>query len=223
MRMTYPTLQTLLEQREGTHKKEMLSAITTDTRHFWQEVGFEAVPMWRGVSDKYSRQLGDRGFAIVKARESRRPMAHSEFRTAMWNKHIHKAGLIADRTNSWLVTGSRAHSSQFGHNVVVVPIGKFHYTWSPDVNDANYALGGEIDGEKFGGRAGSDTIAKFDAGEENPFELLGDDQSLERAINSGNEIMIMSEDGMFLIIDDSVWFNNLNSIEHAILGMGNIE
>jgi hypothetical protein len=84
--------------------------------------------IYRGVSDRG-------GLAFTKkAREDRRPKDTEPTRHKAFNAAIEAAGGVANRSNS-LFCGSRSQASSYGKVYILVPVGKFNFTWSPKWHD----------------------------------------------------------------------------------------
>jgi len=74
---------------------------------------------------------GDNNYAYIRAvRDNRRPKDSDASQHEMFNKLIAVAGGIANRNNSMFVTGDESLAETFGKTWVVIPQGKFHYTWN---------------------------------------------------------------------------------------------
>lgn len=92
-------------------------------------------------------------------------------------------GLIANRSNSMFVVGSRRLVGGYGPSVyIVLPTGNFKYTWSNKIDDLYLFIRDDFKNE-------------FKRTKTVKFKKLidsykGDDGSLTKAINSYNEIMI---------------------------------
>ena len=161
-------------------------------------------------------------YTKVKVRQDRKPLDASPKFQKFQNLIFHKAGLIANRSNSLFTTGSTDHAKAFGNLCVVFPIGKFNYTWSPNIRDGYEMLdriytlpSGKTFGSSLYDKLEDDT---FDPNEyaismQKALEYRGDDGSLVQAIKSGNEIMIHCQeaylidrefysDGVFPILED---------------------
>lgn len=71
-------------------------------------------------------------FAYVRAiRPDRRPMDTSSERHSMFDAAIKAAGGIANRSNSAFATANEELATEYGNAYVFIPLGKFHYTFSP--------------------------------------------------------------------------------------------
>jgi hypothetical protein len=68
-------------------------------------------------------------------KENRRPLDTSAIRHAAFNGVLAAVGSVANRSNSLFASGSRMQASGYGTLYVVVPLGKFHYTWSTRYRD----------------------------------------------------------------------------------------
>jgi hypothetical protein len=67
--------------------------------------------------------------------EPRRPMDTPEVRHQAFNAVIKSVGGIANRSNSAFVTHDAKWAGNYGEPYVFMPLGDFHYTWSPVYRD----------------------------------------------------------------------------------------
>ncbi len=68
-------------------------------------------------------------------RENRAPTDSPPILHKLFDNAIAKAGLVANRSNSIFVTGSKDFAKKYGAVFMVFPIGPFHYTWSKSAKD----------------------------------------------------------------------------------------
>lgn len=177
--MTYPVLNSLLEAGPMNHPMHAESVSNIADRIFescdqWiKELGGDlSIKAWRGI-DK--AKAPDR-FSLVSARTDRISTMDDDARER-WNFAIKDSGKVANRSNSMFVVGHRLVAAHFGRPCVIVPMGKFHYTWAPEIHDANYSTGADPDHINF----------------------RGDDGSLVEALRSNCEVMISSSSFMMVI------------------------
>lgn len=78
---------------------------------------------------------GAAAFTGVGAKVNRRPLDTSAMRTAAFNGMIRAVGGVADRSNSIFAAGKKAQAASYGKPYCVIPLGPFHYTWSPVHHD----------------------------------------------------------------------------------------
>ena len=88
---------------------------------------------YRGVSRRAHR---DRLLFTHPVRQDRKPKDSSQETHEFFNHLIDLVNGVANRSNSAFVTPSLNTANDYGdQSFVVLPIGRFHYTWSPDVRD----------------------------------------------------------------------------------------
>lgn len=88
---------------------------------------------YRGVSRRVHR---DRLLFTHPVRQDRKPKDSSQETHEFFNHLIDLANGVANRSNSAFATPSINTAHDYGdQSFVVLPIGRFHYTWSPDVRD----------------------------------------------------------------------------------------
>lgn len=85
--------------------------------------------VWRGIRDVHLSAF------VKQTRPNRIPSDSPDWVHAMYNTIIAQAGGIANRTNSIFCSGSRGTALNYGVAYTVIPIGEFHYTWSPSYMD----------------------------------------------------------------------------------------
>lgn len=176
----------------------VVSTIESRCKRWFSEGGGAQVGsiLYRGVT----RDLGDS--AITKVRTDRTPMNTSLALTTVWNDAITKSGRVANRTNSMFTSGNKALARGYATGsdtlYVVFPLGIFKYTWSIGLTDWFISL------SQLFTWAERDEIEKFanDPSKSRPESLdtklipslRGDDNSMDAAIMSGNEVMIHSRE-----------------------------
>lgn len=78
---------------------------------------------------------------IMKVRTNRRPVDTPDYIHQAFNEAIRLAGGVANRSNSLFTTPDYNNAASYGeysgseHTFIVMPIGEFHYTWSPKFPD----------------------------------------------------------------------------------------
>lgn len=147
-----------------------------------------------------------KGNAVIQAvRTDRKPRDSTQSAHRNFNAVIAAAGGTANRSNSMFVTGSAKSASQYGIEYIVIPLGNFHYTWSPIwgdwTNDVDYTI--LFDYVK------SDLRPVVMPGEVLPNPNSYDpakvaaaikvDEGLDVAIDSGKEIMIQCASAIYMI------------------------
>ena len=122
-------------------------------------------------------------FAFIKdVRSDRKPKDTAPSLHALFDELIAKAGKVANRSNSMFVTGSPSRAKEYGKLFVVFPVGEFNYTWSYEYEDwYNDAPADDPEFEIF--------FPKY---------IEGDDNSLKKAIDSNNEIMIKCKAAVYI-------------------------
>ncbi len=85
--------------------------------------------VYRGISDRG-------GLAFTKkTREDREPKDTENDRHKAFDAAITAAGGVANRTNSLFCSANKARASIYGKVYVLIPVGLFNYTWSPEWSD----------------------------------------------------------------------------------------
>ncbi len=130
----------------------------------------------------------------------------------LYNKLIAMVGGHANRTNSAFVSSYRATAGIYGNIRVAIPVGKFRYTWSPVWNDWYTGMTGSrqmltalmypaegkqlsklIHDRMFGDDTSEIDRLLYDLSNYDPAkvkEIIYADKELNKAIASGNEIMV---------------------------------
>lgn len=181
--MNYPTLLSLLETPqimdtsayvETIHR--ICESLNQHCRPWLEEIDYNLnVAAWRGSSKTIPK------YEMSTLRTDR--ISHMDQEDQLsWNISIKKAGKIANRTNSFFVVGSREAASHFGKPYVFIPLGRFHYTWSPVAADAAQWMSSAPDDELAALRAHTLTL---------PFK--GDDGSIKQALSATREVMVYSD------------------------------
>lgn len=196
----YPTLLSLRET--GTLKLSGPSEQTLRAEAAWakenlapwyEEAGTELVP-YRGVRDWIGSLATLRH--VRPGRSSRAPTGMLPSVQRLFDERISEAGLIAKRRNSYFVTGDIDAAMVFGNIVVAIPVGKFNYTWSPDIADANFWRW-ELEGEWAQDEQPKDTDEEALRAALEQVNFRGDDGSLRAALESGHEILIKADEFVY--------------------------
>jgi hypothetical protein len=88
-----------------------------------------SITIYRGISDRG-------GLAFTKkTREDRRPKDTGAARHQAFNAAIAAAGGVANRSNSLFSSSDDDVAMQYGTAYVLIPVGNFNYTWSPNWDD----------------------------------------------------------------------------------------
>lgn len=87
---------------------------------------------FRGVSERVHQ---NRALFTHEVRHDRRPKDSVIQDHELFNGIIRLAGGIANRSNSTFVISNLNTASDYGRPFVVMPVGQFHYSWSPTVSD----------------------------------------------------------------------------------------
>jgi hypothetical protein len=126
---------------------------------------------------------------IKDVRLDRKPKDTAPSLHNLFNDLIAKAGKVANRSNSMFVTGSPSRAKEYGKLFVIFPIGNFNYTWSYEYEDwYNDAPADDPEFEYF--------FPKY---------IEGDDDTLKKAVESNNEIMIKCKAAVYI---NDRFFNN---------------
>ena len=148
--MTYPTLQRLVEAvripEPPVHMNEVsMEEFARQVVEFIEErcdpylsqvadcLSYTNNKLFRGVTTK----MRPRDILDVRSaqRTDREPKDVDPWYGDVINMRIKMQGGVANRTNSIFVTGDYHQAKDYGTPVVIFPLGKFDYTWSPDVED----------------------------------------------------------------------------------------
>ena len=87
---------------------------------------------YRGVSPRVHQ---NRPLFTHPVRQNRKPRDSTWETHQFFNRLIGLAGGVANRSNSVFVTPRLSTATSYGLAYVVIPVGQFHYTWSPGVED----------------------------------------------------------------------------------------
>ena len=135
---TYPTLIKLTEGHRSwppSHSMDkedyqsLIEFVKTHCGPYIKES--QGIPVYRGLK----RDAGHVPHTRT-VRRDRQPMDTSATLHARWNRMIVDRGLKAHRGNSIFTTSDFKLAAEFGDVFFVIPMGAFHYTWSPAVKDA---------------------------------------------------------------------------------------
>lgn len=159
---------------------EMIHAIKRDCKPFLsQSKGYR---LFRGIRKKED-------WFSAYPRLDRRPLSSSDYITKYYNRLIERAGLTANRNNSFFVTSDDDIASLFAPKVYLTfPNGKLLFTWSTRIDDwFNYF-------EEIENQANETDDQEI---LDNEMELLfnslkGNDDSFRAALESGHEIIIQN-------------------------------
>lgn len=88
--------------------------------------------VYRGVDDS---GLGYTYTFTQNIRQDRRPKDTDKKRHQEFNQAIASVGGVANRSNAAFVSGDYNQAEPYGSVYVFVPLGDFHYTWSPEYAD----------------------------------------------------------------------------------------
>ena len=140
-----------------------------------------------------------------------------------YNAMIKAVGGIANRNNSIFVSGNKPTAQAYGVTYVLIPLGEFHWTWSPEWDDWTF----DVRTDNLGKLLRPDLVTKqtqdlgkFLSGEyDNSTDRGGEiinytdpnnynrrvlkdkilvDKDMHKAIQSGHEIMINASSGMYI-------------------------
>lgn len=143
---TYTTLMHVLENSASAVSGRRLNIflsnehaatfIKSQCQPWLAEAGDLATKMYRGVLLHNKQDLPFQ----MPIRADRRSRDNKRETTSALNAAIAEKGLVANRSNSIFCTGALETAASYGLPHVVIPIGKFNYTWSPVMEDAFSAL-----------------------------------------------------------------------------------
>ena len=164
------------------YSKKLIEFMKTNCKEWLSQTNNGDAIVFRGLktpTEKFE-------IAFTKpTRTDRKPRDSSAEDHELFNKLIKDAGLVANRENSIFVSGSFSHALGFSRSewddpYAVIPIGNFNYTWSDDLKDwTECAAGHSIE-----------NLLKD--------HLFGDDNTLQKAILSSNEIMISCNSALYV-------------------------
>lgn len=138
--------------------------------------------VYRGVK----RNIND--VAVVQTLiHNRNPVDEKPIQMQVFNDIIKSYNKTANRNNSIFVTHSEKFAKLYGRLWVVLPIGNFNYTWSPNAKDW-YTEVGPMFGLK--NNPSPEQLKQNIEKIKNKITVKGDDNTLQEAIESNNEIMI---------------------------------
>lgn len=138
-----PTLPVLPEQLDDVtpdHLHALAEFIHDHCSHYLQQC--DDYPIYRGIKRRSvithpDGTTGKYPLAFIKdVRVDRRPRDSTESAQTRMVEYIKDLGLHANRHNSMFVSGRASNTQSYGITHIVFPIGQFHYTWSPYIDDA---------------------------------------------------------------------------------------
>lgn len=151
--------------------------------------------VYRGFSRTWERKgfrlpgQQDLMYFIRPVRKDRRPLNTAAAMHHKLNAELAKCGAVANRTNSVFVTGSHQQASYYGTVYIIVPIGQFNYTWSPEYSDwyeKDHLIVQAIQDGTFCDK------------------IRWDNNTLDSAIDSWGEIMIACQ--QYLAVRTDIWY-----------------
>lgn len=190
----YPTITALIEAGkrkprgvESIARPDLMTYVTTHCQQWVRES--KGLIAYRGYRD-----VGH--VAVVPIRQDRQPRDLDDEDHQMLTRMIARQGLVANRSNSTFITSNSELAAEYNARLyVAIPVGAFHYTWSPAIEDpvtAPKVLSVLALADK-------DPTKQLDAS----LKFRGDDGSLPAALMSGNEIMVSAQS--ILLVDPDVW------------------
>jgi adenylate kinase family enzyme len=191
----------------GQELTELANKIRTEAQPWLREVGLDDYHyrVYRGF------QSGSPDYIRIRSpRENRKPVDSPEELQEWMNKQIEEKGLVANRSNSFFVTGSPSFAEGYGEVYIGIPLGPFNYTWSGDIRDwyvyfKNAANAGipSLTRQNSAYRElmqieNTDNESLISAKKKFRAYLRGDDGSIKEAISTGNEILLRAEEILFI-------------------------
>lgn len=180
----------------------------------WIEATRLADPIYRGITGVMS----ETGAFVQNVRTNRQPKDSTPALHDAFNILLNHVGSYANRTNSLFVSGSFEAAKEFGKVYIVMPVGKFSFTWSPYYDDwtrqFNFSeIHNLLKPDAFPKEAmynvqiHRDTLhPKFNEVISNKENFRDDepegtilvDRDLQRAISSGHEILLRCKSALFI-------------------------
>jgi hypothetical protein len=160
--------------------------------------------VYRGLKSQLSMYGGplprDRKIAFVKPiRTDRQTLNTSPASTAAFNAMIGSVSGIANRNNSAFVSSDPKVAEFYGRVFVFIPLGDFHYTWSPKYADWYQEFTWiYINRLRLDNSSTQDTSKPQHYDPEKVSKIIKVDQGLREAIKSQNEIMIQAASGLYI-------------------------
>lgn len=193
----YPTIHRLFEAAETDQHsiQRAVDWLEEHGREWLAEAGTSQALRWQ-------RRKSRRNWELKTVHQDRNPSAMEVAEQQAANEVIAQSNLVANRSNSLFCAGGVNDAFDDGHIMVLVPMGPFNYTWSPQVDDMNVWK-----------RALEWNHGPFDAGDfarklrDGSFniEFKGDDGSLRSAIRSKHEIMIHPASGKVALFKEDFY------------------
>lgn len=166
--------------------KQLVTFIKKQCQPFLQAIAYDTMlHMYRGSAAHPDLP------AYVKPIRTDRRLVDTEMKyTVMYNDLVFNKGLKANRNNSIFCTGNLDIAKRYGEVFIVLPIGTFNYTWNQDIGDFYTWVEADAD-------LGVDNIKTALSNT----TFLGDDGTLESAIESGHEILIHAQTALYISLD----------------------
>ena len=168
-------------------------------------------PMWRGIqpSDSVSVKLTEKYFTISPIRKDRMPMDTPGSIHSYIDSWFNRRMGIPFRSHSMFCTGRKIHAQAYGKAYIVIPIGNFSFCWSPLVEDMYESLRyyvNDLAKEDEDPWVPSNSIARikyYMDSEDDVAGFLEDsdyrfNENLDKAIDSGHEIMIACNEAIII-------------------------
>lgn len=126
---------------------------------------------------------------------------------------IKSLGGVANRNNSSMVTGADEWAQGFGEVYVFLPVGPFHYTWSPVISDwfldledsGEWKIFYENDPESlpfyFSGLTPKEKASLRLKPRTELEKIIEVDKDLRAAIDSENEILVSAEEALLITVE----------------------
>lgn len=162
----------------------------------------------RGIRTFSKYPGSEKAVFIRNVRRNRDPKDTAPERHKMFNAAIQAAGGIANRSNSIFVTSSMAEASVYGDVYIVVPLGEFHYTWSPKWADwtAQAKTSAFVEllrknpniPEQYSDFGYAKLLDDPNSYPDEIKDLIWFDRDLEKAYYSTNEVMISCNTALFI-------------------------
>ncbi len=168
--------------------------------------------VYRGV--KHFDGINELVCFVKETRVDRQPMTTDSTRHQLFNEFIQHEGGVANRTNSLFCTSNIEEADSYGTPFVLIPIGKFNYTWSPVWED--WTIGAtrwNLRNMWFPGVKEKYPDINFDYEDIKQLPILADlknydpekiserilcDEGLEAAINKKHELMIKCDAAIYI-------------------------
>lgn len=136
---------------------------------------------------------------IEPVRTNRKPLNTDSDRHRIFNILIDKVGGVANRSNAIFCTSSQMEARFYGPVYIVLPMGPFHYTWSPEWLDWTMNL--DMASLVTLANPGTDGPGLLDPNNwdaEKLSKYIKVDQGLDEAIKKKREIMISCNSAFYV-------------------------